>query len=70
MPGDIIVNDDHAAIVDRVIFRNDRRELDGGRSGILVIEATNWNNNWCVINKQTWTDLGANYNLKRLKISQ
>jgi hypothetical protein len=69
IPGDILVDPgSHVVFVLFIEYENNTRTIADISDMVFVIEATQGlNNEWCVINEQTWDDLIGDYEIKRLR---
>ena len=71
VPGDILIrtgSNGHVAIVYRIDYENNSREIEDQSPHVYVIEATRGEfDEWQVLNTNTWEDLGDGYDIRRLR---
>ena len=78
IPGDVLIlpgDPGHIAMVLKIVYLANSRIIalnDNGTSdGVFVIEATKGDDEqWMVLNSQTWQDLGVGYIRRRLRINE
>ena len=74
IPGDVLVfpgNPGHVVMVLRIVYPDGTRTIEDMSGNVTVIESTKGDENvWMVLNSQTWSDLGADYEPKRLRFNE
>jgi hypothetical protein len=77
IPGDILVltgDLGHVAMVLKIVYQDGTRVItlnnNGTSDGVFIIEATRgFFDEWCVMDSQSWINLGAGYEIRRLRIN-